>query len=184
MERTPTCAEARPGACPVCQAAAQPIGARVVIVGHGVVSRQALGPGEPGGGPEALTVVVRRYRCRACEAVIMVGPSGMLRGRWYHGGAVATAMAAFASGETTGTARARTSPSQVVGPSASDRWVTLIRWIEAARRGALFALTPLEPSVTRRQVAEQVVLALAARGGHALGSDRLVSAFAGAMIAA
>jgi hypothetical protein len=156
----------------------------MVLVGHGVVQRQVLGPSEPGGDPEALTVAVRRYRCHACKAVIMVGPSGILHRRWYHGGAIAMAIAMFAEGETTRTARERTSPSQVVGPSASDRWVTLIRWIEAAWRGSLFALKPVESSATRRDVAEHVVLALAARGGHVLGSDRLASTFAGATIAA
>jgi hypothetical protein len=178
----PTCAEARPGACPVCRTAAQPIDGRLVVVGHGVVRRQVLGPGEAGGAPAALTVIVRRYRCRTCTAVIMVGPRGLVRGRWYHGGAIAMALGAFAAGATTSEARTRTSPSRVEGASASDRWVTLTRWVDAARRGELFAIAGLEAGA-RRVVAEHVILALAARGGHVLGADRTASAFAGAMIA-
>jgi hypothetical protein len=163
--------------------AAQPIGGRTVVVGHGIVRRQILGPSAPSGPAEALTVLVRRYRCRACKAVIMVGPSGLLRGRWYHAGAIATAIVVFAAGGTTATARERTSPVRVVGPSASDRWVTLVRWLEAARRGELFAIAGLEP-LRRHEVAEHVILTLASRGGHVLGADRAASAFSGAVIAA
>ena len=93
-------------------------------------------------------------------------------------------MSVFADGGSTMTARERTCPSQIVGPSASDRWLTLVRWIEAARDGSLFATMPVERATTRREVSQHVVLALAARGGHLLGGDRAVSAFAGAMIAA
>jgi hypothetical protein len=71
---------------------------------------------------------------------------------------------------------------RVVGPSAVDRWITLVRWIEAARRGALFAVRGLD-GLRRRGVAEQVTLALAARAGRGFGADLGASAFAGAAIA-
>lgn len=181
--RRPTCAEARPGSCPCCGAAAQPVGKPLVIVGHGLVSRQVLGPATARGAPEQGVVTLRRYRCRACRAVLMVGPRGLLPRRWYGGGAIALSLAAYGSGETSAAARRRTSPFAEMGASAAERWVTLERWIEAARRGELFGVGGLG-ELGRRRVAEQVALALAARGGRTLGADLVESAFEGAAIAA
>jgi len=182
-DRVPTCAEARPGCCPSCRTAARPIGGRLVIVGHGLVERQVLGPSIASGRPEQGMVTLRRYRCRACKAVLLVGPRGLVVRRWYSGGAIALALAAYGRGETSVAARVRTSPSHEVGASATERWVTLVRWIEAARRGELFGVTGLS-ELERRGVAQQVAFVLAGRGGHKIGADRAESTFAGASIAA
>jgi hypothetical protein len=179
----PSCAEARPGTCPCCKAAARPLGGRLVIVGHGVVGRQVLGPQRPGGAPESLVVMLRRYRCRECKAVLVVGPRGLLPRRSYGAGAVALAFAAYGHGATGREVRARTSPSRRVGGAAVERWLTLVRWLDAARRGELFSVTGLGEH-DRRSVAKQVVLVLAARGGRLLGEDLTESAFEGAVIAA
>lgn len=179
----PSCAQARPGACPGCGEAAQPLGQRVVLVGHGVVVRQLRGPATAHGPPEQTLLTLRRYRCRACSAVVLVGPRGLVVRRWYSAAAISVALRIFAGGGTSAAARARTSPAHSVGGSAVDRWMTLARWIDAARRGQLFAvadLTKFEP----RDVAHQVTLALAARGGHLLGADLAESAFLGAGLAA
>ena len=183
MARTPTCAEARPGSCPCCGSASRPVGARLVIVGHGIVERQVRGPVEVAGRPESLVVQVRRYRCRACKAVLEVGPRGLLRGRWYGAGAIAVALAAYAGGGATCSIRRRVSPSATIGGSARERWVTVVRWVDAAREGRLFSVAGLG-GLDRRQVAEHVVLALAGRGGRALDGDLVDAAFAGAAIAA
>lgn len=159
------------------------MGAKLVLVGHGLIERQVLGPQTASGAPEEALVSLRRYRCRACKAVIVVGPRGLVRRRWYGAGAIALALAAYARGETSAAARSRTSPSRVVGASAIERWPTLVRWIEAARRAELFGVAGLS-ELERRAVAEHVVLALAARAGHTLGADLAVSAFAGAAMAA
>jgi hypothetical protein len=153
----------------------------MVVVGHGVVERQVRGPGTASGPPELWLVAVRRYRCRACKAVFVVGPRGLVAGRWYSAGAIALAFAAYGWGQTGAATRTRTSPWAKVGGSATERWVTLVRWIESARRGELFAVAALG-ELDRRSVAKQVVLALAGRAGHGLGSDRAASAFAGAAI--
>jgi len=155
----------------------------MAIVGHGLVERQVRGPMSPSGVAEQGVVVMRRFRCRACRAVLVVGPRGLLRRRWYSAGAIAIALAMYASGETSAAARGRTSPARVLGSSAIDRWISLPRWIEAVRRGELFGVSGLE-AAPRRRVAELVVLALAARGGRRLGGDLAESAFAGAQIAA
>lgn len=154
-----------------------------MLVGHGLVTRQVLGPTAFGGASEPLTLSLRRYRCRACRAVLVVGPRGLLRGRWYSGPAIAGALASFARGATSAAVRAHTSPSRRVGVAAAERWVTLARWVEAARRGELFAVGGLG-GLRARLVAEHVTLALAARGGHRPGMELGASAFAGAAMAA
>lgn len=155
----------------------------MVIVGHGVVVRQVRGPATAHGPPEQTLLTLRRYRCRACSAVLIVGPRGLVVRRWYGAGAISVALAAFAAGETSAEARTRTSPAANVGGSATDRWMTLVRWLDAAREGRLFAVPGLG-GFGRRDVAWQVVLVLAARAGHAPGGDFAESAFAGAAAAA
>lgn len=154
-----------------------------MIVGHGLVRRQVRGPIEPGGPPQQIDLVLRRYRCRRCDAVLMVGPRGLVPGRWYGAGAMAGAMASYARGATTSAARAATSPAGRTGASSTERWITLVRWLDAAERGELFAVRGLE-RMPRRVVAEQVALALAARGGHVHGGDLAHSVFVGASLAA
>jgi hypothetical protein len=135
------------------------------------------------GAAESLALEVRRYRCRACRAILIVGPLGLARGRWYGAGAIAVAFEAYARGETGASIRRRVSPSATVGGSARERWVTLVRWIDAAGGGRLFGIDALG-DLPRRRVAELVVLALAGRAGRALGDDLAEAAFAGAAIAA
>jgi len=159
------------------------VGGRLAIVGHGLVQRQVLGPGSHDGTPEQIVVTLRRYRCRACKAILMVGPRGLAWRRWYGAGAIALALAAYAGGATSAATRARTSPVRVVGASAVERWATLVRWIEAARRGELFGVAGLG-QFGRRRIAEHVVHALAARAGRKLGDDLAECAYAGASIAA
>ena len=180
----PSCAAARPGVCPCCGAAAQPLSGPLVVVGHGSVERQVRGPRVPHEPPVQMLVHLRRYRCRACRAVLVVGPQGLLRGRWYGGGAIGLALALYAQGAPSARVRERSCPSHLVGGSARERWVTLTRWIESARRGELFVGREQAVGLTRRAVAEQVMLLLAARAGHRLGADLSESAFAGALIAA
>jgi hypothetical protein len=103
--------------------------------------------------------------------------------RWYGAGAIALALAAYCRGETSAAVRHRTSPSAIVGGSARERWVTLVRWVDAAGRGELFAVSGLG-ALPRLRVAEQVALALAGRAGRPLGGDLLEAAFAGAVTAA
>lgn len=179
----PTCAEARPGTCPCCGAAGQPIGGPLVIVGHGLRARQVLGPVVFGGTPEPLVIQLRRYRCRACKAVLVVGPRGLMHGRSYSAPAIAGALAAAATGQPSAAVRTCTSPRTRVGVAAAERWITLVRWLDAAQAGRLFAVKGLE-ELGRRGVAEHVTLALAARGGHTPGADLSASAFLGAALAA
>ena len=154
-----------------------------MLVGHGLVERQVCGPASASGEPKQERVTLRRYRCRACKAVMVVGPRGLVPRRWYSAPAIALALATYARGEPAPVVRARTSPFARVGVAAVERWITLTRWLESARRGELFGVRGLG-ELSRRAVAEHVTLALAARAGHrpcdALGE----SAYRGAALAA
>lgn len=154
----------------------------MVIVGHGLVARQLRGPLAPSAAPEQRLVLLRRYRCRACHAVLLVGPSGLSPRRWYARSAIAAALAGYGRGDSSADVRARVSPAPVVGVAAADRWVTVSRWIDAAQRGDLFAVRGLAEH-SRRAVAQRVTEVLAARGGHRFGEDLAASAFAGAVFA-
>lgn len=154
-----------------------------MIVGHGLVERQLLGPGAWPGMPEAAVVRMRRYRCRACKAILVVGPRGVVRRRSYRAAAIAAAVAAYARGETSATVRRLVSPHSIVGGSARDRWITLVRWIEASQEGRLFGIAGLD-GFARRQVAELVMLALAARAGPGFEADLIAAAYVGAAVAA
>jgi len=155
----------------------------LLIVGHGLVERQVRGPSTAAGPPEQVLVMLRRYRCRRCKVVLVVGPRGLVVRRWYGAGAISVALAVFAGGGTTADARARTSPGRAVGGSAVHRWITLVRWLDALREERIFAVAGLE-RLARRDVARHVVLALAARGAHSPGGDLAASAFVGASAAA
>jgi len=159
------------------------VGGRLAIVGHGLVERQLRGPVTATSAAEVLVLKLRRYRCRACNAVLVVGPRGLVPGRWYGAGAIAVALESYGRGETSIAVRRRVSPNSTVGGSARERWVTLVRWIEAARRSGLFAIAGLS-EFPRRGVAEHVALVLAGRAGRVLGGDLAAAAFAGAVIAA
>lgn len=127
--------------------------------------------------------MLRRYRCRSCNAVLVVGPRGLLRRRWYSASAIALALSMVAHHATSRAVRARICPGSVVGSSAVERWATLSRWLKASRQGELFGVRGLS-ELCRRAVAEQITLALAARAGHRLGDDLGESAYRGAALAA
>lgn len=179
----PSCAAARPGRCPGCRGAGQPVGSPLAIVGHGVSRRQVCGPLTFGDGAQQTEIVLRRYRCRACSAILVVGPRGLLPRRWYGGAAIAGAVASYAAGATTPQVRALTKPAGPTGPSSAERWITLVRWLDAAERGELFGISDLGHR-PRRVVAELVTLALAARAGRLPGDDLARCAFAAGSLAA
>ena len=111
-------------------------------------------------------MLLRRYRCQSCKAVIAVGPAGIAPGRLYS--AMAIALALFLYGVRLSShpeIRRQVSPWR---PSAREPtrtcWVTLLRWIDAQRQGALFARMHriADAAQHRRSVAEQAALLLVA----------------------
>ena len=130
-----------------------------------------------------VLVTIRRYRCRTCRAVLLVGPRGLLPGRWYFAAAIGGALVRAASGQASVAVRMATSPSKTHGGSARERWITLSRWIDAVSEGRLFSISLLD-GLDRRGVAERAAHVLAARAGAHEGHDLLSRCFAGAAAAA
>jgi hypothetical protein len=142
-----------------------------MLHGHGLRERQVRGPLGPGEPPEELTVLLRRYLCLQCGAVIVVGPLGLLPGWIYSGPAMAWALWLFGvAKETAAKVRRQVSPWSVVGATAAAGWATLRRWARAVRDRRLFArVRPCPAEWSPRRVAARVATTAAAL---ALPADR------------
>lgn len=148
----PGCSASRPAVCPSCGAAGRPVGARLVIVGHGLRERTVEGPLEPGGAPVQTSVVTRRYLCRACRAVLVVVPRDVGRGSRYSLSAIAGALALWAyARRTAAETRSATSTAKVIGTASATRWASLRRWTRCAL--ALFGVAAGEVGTLRERPA-------------------------------
>jgi hypothetical protein len=179
----PSAHEARPACCPRCEAPSRPLAAPLGLEGHGLRTRQVRGPLTPDDPPTTIAIDVRRYRCRACTAIITVLPRGLVPRRHFSAGAIALALACYGlAGQSQRVVRQHTSPWAVLGDAARTGWATLGRWIAAIGRGALFPCVRAMPAeFTARQVAERAATTLAARAPAALAHRSLATqAFAGA----
>ena len=167
----PPVEDVRPGQCPRCGAGARAQG-RQVIVGHGVVERQRLGPSGPGAAPEVAGLRVRRYRCRACRHVMRVTHSALLRCKHYGAAAIAMALGLWGI-ERMAAERVRelVSPWQQRDPSGS-RWRSLARWAEGAARGALWQSVSTGLGGMARSIAERCARLLAAQASTLGGGLR------------
>lgn len=178
----PSVASARPRVCPGCGAAACPPGAPKCIVGHGLVEREVAGPLAPRAPPSRVVLRLRRFRCLACSAILVVAPRGVLARRRYHAPAIALGLLMFADGNTAVAVRAALCPDTRLGLASRDRWRTLERWCRDARDGALLpGLGPLDRAQSYRQVASRVALALEGRGRTGLGGDRAEAVWQGVL---
>jgi hypothetical protein len=180
LQKGPSVDEVRPARCVGCDGAAREPGRALGIVGHGRRDRQQRGPVAPEALPTIEVVVVRRYLCRRCAAVMTVLPRGVEPRRHYTRPAMALALGRLGLlGETEAAVRESISPWQI---AATDGWRTLRRWIAAVRVGVLFGGARPASTASNRAVAARVAqLAL----GHApptlRGAPALVLVFAGAM---
>jgi hypothetical protein len=187
MEKLPDVEAARPGRYPCCGAAGRPSGAPVGLVGHGVRARQLLGPRWREAAPEAATVMQRRYRCRQCEAVIVVQPAEVLPRRRYAAAAIALALALYGiDKQPAPRVRRLVSPWRIVGATAAATWATLLRWDKAVRAKMLFESVRRCPTDwSLRQVAERAATTLASYAQAAdRGANLVCQAVAGAAWAA
>ena len=153
--RAPSVEAARPARCARCGAAKRADG-RAVIVGHGLRTRSVVDL------PcSVIEVLLRRYRCRRCAAVMIVGPSELSPRRRYTLGAIALALALWSLGEVAAHAvRSRVSPQQRIGDGTLGRWPVLRRWARSAP--ALFAIDDVDDAGPR-VIAARVCRVLAAR---------------------
>ena len=139
----PSCAAVRPSCCPACDAAGREPGRSLVIVGHGVRTRTLEGPAEPGAQPAAVDIHARRYRCRACNAILVVVPRGVARSFRYSLATIAWALGLWAYARLPAAAvRVRSSTAKRVGAASATRWASLLRWTRCAQK--LFGIEPAE----------------------------------------
>jgi hypothetical protein len=129
--------------------------------------------------PSIEVVLVRRYLCLRCSAVITVVPPEIDPRRHYSRPAVALALALFAlCGQSAAMVRRAISPWRV---TATPGWSTLRRWIEAVRRRAMFSAAAPPPTASSVEVAARVAqLALSHAPPSLRGAPELALVFQGA----
>lgn len=131
----PSVAGARPSRCPGCSAAGAPLGGRLVIVGHGLRERSTWGPKDIESPAEVGSVTQRRYRCRACRAVVLVRPRGL--GARLRYAATAVALALFRWGHQrrpSHCVHAEISPWRTDLGTRLHGWRQLSRWARGAHK--------------------------------------------------
>jgi hypothetical protein len=111
-----------------------------------------------------VSIQLRRYRCRACGAVVTVAPRAVVCKRLYSAAAIGLALALWAVGRMSAReVRQRVSPWTCVGYAAAAGWTTLGRWAQAVLERRLFPAVRLVPEGwSPRKVAERVATTLAA----------------------
>lgn len=157
------------------------MGGALGLHGHGLRERHQWGPVEFGAAPSLIAILLRRYLCRSCGAVVVVGPRGLARRRLCSGGAIALALALYGvAGLSPREVRGQVSPLRIVGPTAVAGWASLKRWCRAVRAGRLFPVVRALPAgATLRQVAARAATTLAAyapAGGLAVESAAFLGA--------
>jgi transposase len=158
------------------------VGGALGLHGHGLRERHQWGPVVPGSTAALSAILLRRYLCRSCGAVVVVGPRGLVRRRLYSGGAIALALALYGGvGLSPREVRRGVSPLRIVGPTAAAGWASLRRWCRAVRAGRLFpAVRALPAGASVRQVAARAATTLAAyapgSGGLAIESAAFIGA--------
>lgn len=157
----PTVSGARPSMCPCCLSPSAPLGTPLVVVGHGVRGRVVWGPPQINEVALAAKVTQRRYRCRACRAVIVVRPRGIANHVRYSATAIALALFRWAHEGLAGHEVARqVSPQADRLYTRQHGWRQLCRWSKGANRIWL-RLRPVTV-VTTLEVATAVITQLAA----------------------
>lgn len=147
------------------------MGSGLSLVGHGLRGRVQRGPPAPGEPPVDGCITTRRYRCKACGAVVAVAPRGVVRRRLYRATAIGLALALFGI-EMHGAAAVR----EAIAPTTTHRtaaegatWTTLRRWAREAKAGALIDDAACPVTFSPRQAAERVATSLMALGRRGLG---------------
>lgn len=164
---------ARPQRCPLCDAPGEQPDGRVVLHGHGVRLRRLRGPVTANGEPAEFEVLVRRYSCRCCRAVITIGPRGVLPRKRYTAMVIALALWLWAVEQLTDPAvRKATCPVAESGVSRPERWTTLRRWGRAARGGELWPSPAVGEGWSLRRCVERVVRCLGSRGDPDAPTDK------------
>lgn len=162
----------RPSRCVACDAPGVNVDGKVVLHGHGLRERRLRGPLDAQGTPEDCGLLLRRYACQRCKAVLTVGPRGLLPRRRYS--AMALAVALWLWGvcrQTDAGVRERSCPVANEGLSRPERWTTLRRWARSVREGRLWPGVSVGSDWSLRECARRAAHQLWARAGPGAGGD-------------
>lgn len=152
----------------------------MVVHGQGLLHRQLRGVLDVDGEAGVVAIVVRRYECQNCGAVMTVVPAGMLARRQYSASSIALALHLWLElGWSDQRVRRRICAWQVRGRNARG-WAQLYRW--ARQAASLFRLPRMIPVVHRvDETAKRVLLALRSLAPIALSAASImVQVFEGA----
>jgi hypothetical protein len=183
LAHPPSVAAVRPGQCPRCRAPSRPVGRGLGLWGHGRRGRQVRGPLTAEGPPVLVEIVARRYRCRACGAIVFVVPHGLVAHRLFSAGAIALAFARYGIERLSlPRVRAAVNPWRRIGATAAAGWLAVRRWVRAVRAQRLFPGMRLGlADRTARAVAARTAYTLAALSPIAVAAVPMAAAvFAGA----
>ncbi len=149
---------ARPAHCPCCGSASRPLGVGLVLHGHGLRAR--LVTIFSAYGSEIVEILVRRYLCRGCGAVVVVAPAEVARRHLYTLCVIAAALAAWSHGSRPARlVRAEHGAFRIVGAAARG-WPSLVRWTRGASR--LWPRLSPSSSASPRRAAHAVCAKLSA----------------------
>jgi hypothetical protein len=167
---------ARPTHCPGCGAASRPVGACLVLHGHGLRARTVVV--QAGGRSKLTETQARRYVCRACGAVALVMPADVARRCLYTLRVIAAALAQWSHGGWSAAAVRSVFGAFAVLGAAARGWHSLVRWSRMAER--LWPRLGRMPDVSPRALAQRVSAKLSAFAPVPLGRV-LVDSVAGAV---
>lgn len=182
IAKTPCVDEVRPAQCAGCGAASRPVGAGLVVHGHGLLARQVRGVLAVGERPGVIVLWVRRYACQLCRAIMTVVPTDMLARRQYSAPSIALALHLWLMmGLSDREVRAQVCAWQVRGRNARG-WAQLYRWTDQA--ASLFALPRAVSLVGHpHDVARRVLTTLRAMSPAAVsGTPIVMQIFEGAAL--
>lgn len=173
---TPTVDEARPAHCPKCDRASRSVSAGLLLWGHGIRARQIRGPVSPDAKADIREVTLRRYVCRNCGAVILVGPKVIRPRHLFLLSSIALALALWSVEKLSASeVRRRVNPYTIVGPTVFG-WLMLRRWAAAIRERRLFTCVPAcPPDWPLRRVAQRATETLASLGPSGVSSQSVLS---------
>jgi hypothetical protein len=156
-----------------------------VIHGHGTRGRCVIHPlTADSDSATEVSILLRRYRCTACGAILVVGPCGLLAHRRYSAAAIALALTLWSALAMCARAvRAAFSPVPFAS-FAHTSWPGMLRWVDAIIAGCLFVRIHVGPGSPRRERAGRAVSAIRAFAPPTIRGSLRHEVFAGARFAA